>query len=221
MATPLVLRSPWFQEAALEIDFPTLEWWWNLVGLPVLLGIASAVAFARGRDVSVVIRRLGLVHLVLASRAGVALVQELLTLRVMGIPQSFPVTGILWPFVTLVVDLLLARGLWRRTPRARRGALVWQTLQAVLAVPVVWFFWRYSVPVEPADWADHLVSKGFPFVILGLLWNRRVAGGFTLEGEPDHAPARGLALISICLVVVAGSTLAVDLVDWLVRLIQG
>lgn len=147
------------------------------------------------------------------------MVQELLTLREMGIPQSFPVTGIIWPFVTLVVDLAIGHKLWRRSPSARRWAIAWQTIQAALVVPICYFLWRYGVPIEAADWPDHLVSKGFPFIIIGLLLNRATARGFARGETVDHAPAR--AIVSLWLLIIAGSTLAVDLADWLFRLVQG
>ncbi len=209
------------------MDFLTLAWWWNLVGLPSLIGIAMAIALWRRRsgskidEIALAIRRLGLVHVILALRAGVALIQELLTLRVMGIPQSFPGTGIIWPFVTLIVALALGRGLWRRSRSARRWAIGWQTIQAAIVVPVCYFLWRYQAPLELADWPDHLVSKGYPFLIIGLLLDPRIARGFKSDSEPEPSSSRPmLARAALGLLIVAGSTLAVDLGDWLARLVE-
>ena len=140
----------------------------------------------------------------------------------MGIPQSFPVTGIVWPFLTILIDLALARGLWRRSPSARRWAVGWQSVQAGVVAPVCYFLWRYSVPIEPADWPDLLVSKGLPFLIVGLLLTRAIARGFTrgettLEGQDRPV----ISFVTLWLVIIAGSTVAVDLGDWLFRLVQG
>ncbi len=215
-------------EASLDLDFLTLAWWWNLVGLPAVVAVVAGRALGKRRhefhrgDIAVAIRRLAIVHVILGLRAAIALVQELLTLREMGIPQSFPVTGIIWPFLTIIVDLALARGLWRRSPSARRWAVGWQALQAAVVVPVCFFLWRYGVPIEPADWPDLLVSKGFPFLILGLLLDRAMARAFARGETAQEGQDRPVIfLVTLWLVIIAGSTLAVDLADWLFRLVQG
>src|SRR5260370_29139341 len=104
-----------------EWDFLTLAAWWNLYGLPVLLlAIATVTILARRRrgpaalaslDGNSTVRRVGLIHYAMALRALIQLVQELLALRIMGIPQSFPVFGLIPPAIALLLNPLFGLGL--------------------------------------------------------------------------------------------------------------
>jgi hypothetical protein len=116
--------------ASNAIDFLTIVAWWNLYGLPALLVVVTVVVVVLGRrharaakgarpvvDGTLAVRRIGLIHYCLALRAAIFLVQELLTMRTMGIPES-PV--ILIPSVIgVVINPLLGLGLRRRPPRRR------------------------------------------------------------------------------------------------------
>ena len=64
----------------------------------------------------VAIRLIALTHLVQAIRAGVGLARELLTLQSQGIPQSFPVTGIVVPVIAIMANLAIGHGLFHIRP---------------------------------------------------------------------------------------------------------
>ena len=68
-----------------------------------------------------VIRLIALTHLGQAIRAGVGLARELLTLQSQGIPQSFPVTGIVVPVIAIVANLAIGHGLFHLRPWGRTG----------------------------------------------------------------------------------------------------
>ncbi len=82
----------------LYYDFLTIVAWWNLYGLPALLAVVAVVVVvilarrhARSAkiaglvdDGTLAVRRIGLIHYGLALRAGIFLVQELLTMRIDG-----------------------------------------------------------------------------------------------------------------------------------------
>ena len=62
------------------------------------------------------IRLIALTHLAQAIRVGVGLARELLTLQSQGIPQSFPVTGIVVPVIAIVANLAIGHGLFHVRP---------------------------------------------------------------------------------------------------------
>ena len=156
-------------DGASEWDFVTLVAWWNLYGLPLLLAAVAVIAVARNRyrtpltsaaDGARALSYCGYIHFALALRALIHLVQELLTLRVMGIPQSFPVVGLLSPAVSVLVDPLLGLGLLRRRRAARWCAIAWYLFWSSIAVYVIHWLWHNNVPIDPAAWPDHVVSYG-------------------------------------------------------------
>jgi len=185
-----------------EWDFIKLVTLWNLYGLPALLVVvAIGVLIRRGfrsstavildglRTVSLV----GLIHYGLALRALVQLAQELLTLRAMGIPESF--FNLISSIVAVLLNPYLGRGLRRRRPRARRLALVWYAFLSLIAVAVVFWRRRYHLAFDPARWPDYLVGHGLPFFLLAVMLLPRIKRVFAREapaprsvaGEPsDH-----------------------------------
>ena len=117
-------------EDAIEWDFITLVAWWNLYGLPVLLVVVAIAVLIRSRsrpattprqDSSRIVRRIGLIHCALAIQALIFLVQELLTMRTMGIPESFisPIAGLIDTVVNPVLGdrpaapVVAGPGAWR------------------------------------------------------------------------------------------------------------
>src|SRR5262249_5906328 len=161
-----------------EWDFLSLVSAWNVFGLPALLGLVALGLLIRGRidrpkglkpgafDGSrlglpysrfVAIRTIALLHLGLAIRAGIGLIQELLTLRFQGIPQSTPLTGILIPSIAIPANLAIGHGLWRLRLWGRRAAIGWDVLVAIVTAPVAAWQWKHGAVVRLDQWPDYLV----------------------------------------------------------------
>ncbi len=220
-------------------DFLSLAAWWNLYGLPaVLVAVAigvvirqrldrSAASTSGGTDASqarssssrlAAVRMIALIHLGLAIRAGVGLAQELLTLREQGIPQSFPVTGIIVPAIAVAVNLAIGHGLWRLRPWGRKLAIPWDALVAIITALVAAWQWKYRATARLDQWPDYVASDVLPWFLLVVML---LPGTRLLFAEPRPAPGRrGLSPVSIAallLLIVVASTLAVDVADWVVR----
>jgi hypothetical protein len=234
---------------SIEWDFLTLLTLWNFYGLPILLAVvAIAVKFRSpsraagtvGFDALRTILLIGLIHYAQALRALVQLVQELLTMRAMGIPESF--FNLVTCVFAVVVNPLLGRGLRRRRPRARRWAMAWYVFLSSFAIFVVFWRRRYHVAVDPTRWPDYLVSNGLPWFLLGVMHLPRIkrvfaagrseplgdageaAGSTALPGvettasSPPPAHWGVVSLASLLLLVIVASTLVVDVADWVSRL---
>jgi hypothetical protein len=228
-------------------DFPTLADGWNLYGLPAILALVVLAVICwrlRARRtlpgvggheqdtdeallISIgAIRLIALTHLVQAIRAGVGLARELLTLQSQGIPQSFPVTGILVPVIAIMANLAIGHGLFHLRPWGRRVAITWNALVAVITAIVAAWQWRYQATVRLDQWPDYLVSDGLPWfrlVVMLLPQTRTVftAGRERLLEVRRNAPGlgrRGLSLVwllALLFLIVVLSTLLVDAAGWL------
>jgi hypothetical protein len=228
--------------ASNAIDFLTLVAWWNLYGLPALLVVVTVVVVVLGRrharsakvarpvvDGTLAVRRIGLIHYGLALRALILLVQELLTMRTMGIPESFVV--LITSTIQAVVNPLLGLGLRGRPPRTRtrRWAIAWYTLSSLFAFIQTYWLGRYSPGVDPARWPDDLLWLGLPVFLLVVMLLPRTGRAFAAKAkprtnlsEPEPAPApQGwpwLSLLALLFLVVLSSTVAVEAVDWVCRM---
>ena len=228
---------------SIEWDFLSLVTLWNLYGLPVLLVAAAVVIGLRFRPAAPglldgfrTVRLISLIHYGLALRGLIQLVQELLTMRAMGVPESFA-NLITWT-IAVLVNPLLGLGLWQRRPRARRWAIAWYVLLSVIAIIVTVWLQRYHVAIDPARWPDHLVGKGLPLFLLGVMLLPRIITAEpvpqrVLETDPGNRermaastpppPARTgwtiVSLLSLLLFFVVISTMLVDVADWTDRLI--
>jgi hypothetical protein len=224
-----------------EWDFVTLVAWWNLYGLPVVLvvvALAVVVRHGSGRTASLwmdrsrSIRRIVLIHGALAIHSLVSLVQELLTLRTMGIPGSHVV--LVGSAISTLVNPALALGLLRMRQTARRFAIGWYAILSVIAVVIVAWMYRYGVDVDPATWPVQLVSKIMPFflflVMLLPLTKRLFASGArsNLVGQSgdgegsiplSQAPAGWpvVSFLTLLFLIVVCSNLVVDLADGVYR----
>lgn len=225
-------------------DFLTLADWWNLYVLPALLVLVTLalVIIRRVRpgsrsklDSVRTIRRIGLIHVVLGLRALLHLVQEMQTLRTMGIFQSNPVSNLITA-IAVFVNPILAYGLWRLRPGARIGAIVWYLLLSVIAAGVTYWIWHYRVPVQPADWPDHVVGKVMPWFLLFVMLRPQTRRAFSsrpaslpdahpqADEKPVEEGARPLrsnwpivGTVVVMLLLVAVSTLFVDAAAWIFR----
>jgi hypothetical protein len=223
-------------------DFLTLVAWWNLYALPaVLLATAAFVVVRKGRldrqnvgdvflDSHRLVRIAALIHLGIGLHAALRLVEELLTMRVMGVSESF--VNLIAQTVSVVINPLVARGLWRARPAGRRLAIGWYLLLSGIAVYVVVWWWRFHVAVEPGSWPEHFTGKLMPLFLLVVLFLPRVKSVFTrskTEPAADFeltasgarpAPSGRWSIISlIALLFLIGviSNLGVDIAEWIER----
>jgi hypothetical protein len=233
-------------------DFPTLAAGWNLYGLPAILVLVALAVICwrlsmRGTlpqvqthgqngDAALLaslgaIRLIALTHLVQAIRAGVGLARELLTLQSQGIPQSFPVTGILVPIIAIMANLAIGHGLFHVRPWGRTWAIRWNALVAVITALVAAWQWRFQATVRLDQWPDYLVSNGLPWfrlVVMLLPQTRSVftAGRDRISEARRNAPGPGRGglslvwLLALLLLIVALSTLLVDAAGWLASVIS-
>ncbi len=225
-------------------DFRTLLAWWNLCALPALLLAAAAFVVVRNRrfkrnniaviDIGLDGRRLvkiaALVHLGISVQAVVRLTQELLSMREMGVTESF--ANLVGQTFSVVVNPLLALGFWRCWRAARWTAIAWYVLLSAIGVIVTVWSSRFQVAIDPIWWADYFAGRLMPFFLLFVMFLPRVRRVFArrkpkLAGdtepaatEPAPATSPRWSIISmfalLCLIVVY-SNLAVDTADWIER----
>jgi hypothetical protein len=223
-------------------DFLTLATLWSLYGLPLLLLATGAFILVKKRrldrsnlaevagDGRRVVRIVALIHLGLGLHGAVLLVQELLKLRVMGVPESFATLVI--ETLAVIVNPPLALGLWLARRGARWSAIAWYLFLAVLGVVVARWLWHYGVAIEPRSWPNHLAGKLMPFFLLVVMFLPRVKRVFArpkkktisevaLEAiEPGPEKMERWSIVSlICLLflIVVVSNFAVDAADWIER----
>jgi hypothetical protein len=231
-------------EDAIEWNFRTLVDGWILYGLPVLLLVVGVTVLIRrrsrpqtsaDRESVLTVRRIGLIHCALAAQALIFLVQVLLTMRTMGIPQSF--IDLIVGLVTTVVNPILAVGLLCFSRVTRRFALAWYVLLSLLSLVAVWWLYYYRVPIDPAKWPEQVASKMLPVFLWGVMLLPRIKRVFAKEAravqptaqssDPDGvaAPAEALirppviSLLALLFLIVVVSNLAVDAADWGNRLV--
>ena len=228
-----------------SLDFLTLVAWWNLYALPLVLVavvVAAIVAARRHRrgstaaDGTLAVLRLSLIHYALAVRAAILLAQELLSLRVMGIPESLII--LIGSAIAVVINPLLGFGLGRRLRgrRTRWSALVWYTLLVLIAGYTAYWMWEYRAVADPARWPEHAVSLVLPFFLWGAMFLPRVRRVFTSGveaesdrpmdaaemGNPSPSPAPEgwpwASLLALVFLIIVCSTVIVEAMDWIHRL---
>jgi hypothetical protein len=225
-----------------EWDFLTCITWWNLYALPALLLVTGVFIFVQNRrrkttdpaainfDARRVVRIVALIHLGLGFHGAIRLVQELLTLRMMGVTESF--ANFIVESLAVIVNPLLAIGLWLARPMARFSAIAWYLFLSAIAVIVTHWYWYYHVPVEPRTWPNHLAGKLMPLFLLVVMFLPRVKQVFARKKKAllppneidstEPAPALHgrwsiVSLVALLFLIVVGSNLAVDSADWIER----
>jgi hypothetical protein len=225
-----------------EWDFLTLITGWNLYALPALLLVTGIVILVKNRrlratdraaiglDGRRVVRMIALVHLGLGLHGAIRLAQEILTMRVMGVTESF--ANFVVETISVIVNPLLAAGLWRRRPAARYSAIAWYLFLSVIGVLVIHWYWRYQVPVELRSWPNHLTGKVMPLFLLVLMFLPRVKQVFARQKTPT-APSNGcdtngpapelgarwsvVSLVAWSFLIMVASNLMIDTADWIER----
>jgi hypothetical protein len=228
----------------IEWDFVTLVAWWNLYVLPMLLIVVAIVVVLRSRsrpattsrlDGSRTVCRIGLIHFGLGLQALISLVQELLIVRTMGIPEShIRLVGVM---IGAVVNALLGIGILCRRRVARRFAIAWYAILSLIAILAVAWLRYYRVAIDPASWPEQLISKVMPFFLLVVMLLPRTKRAFVkrapskpLLGESSNtdealaqppAPAGWpvASLLTVLFLIVVISNLVVDAADWGYRLV--
>jgi len=223
-------------------DFLTLITGWNLYALPAVLlaavlfitlknrRVGTADAAAIGLDGRRLVRVVALIQLVLGLHGAILLAQELLTMRVMGVTESFATFVI--EALSVIVYPLLAIGFWRRWRWTRYFAIGWYVFLSVIAVLVAHWYWRYHVAVEPRSWPNHVAGKVMPFFLLFVMFLPRVRRAFARPesgkaavdepeaGQAKHEPRPRWSIVSVIALlfsIVVVSNLAVDASDWIER----
>jgi hypothetical protein len=206
-----------------------------LVAVAVVLGLRSRTSPAGAADGLRTVKVVGLIHYGLTLRGVVQLAQELLTMRAMGVPESF--VNLVACSAALIVNPLLGFAFRRRHPRGRWFAIAWYALLSTIGIGITYWLVRYRVAVDPARWPDDLVGKGMPLFLLFVMFLPRIKRAFKADAglpkaqdpksvmekvEPvDTAPSlskprRGTIIDTVCvsLLIVVISTLVVDVADW-------
>ncbi len=185
-------------------------------------------------DSSRIVRRIGLIHCALSIQALIFLAQALLTMRTMGIPESFvsPIAGLL----DTMVNPVLAIGLLRRRSLTRRLAIVWYAIRSLLGILIIAWRWYYQVPFDLATWPELLVSRIMPLFLFLVMLLPRIKRVFVKGAKPGPMAAQTsetelapplaeapigwpvVSLATLLLLIVAGSNLVVDAADWGYRL---
>ena len=223
-------------------DFLTLLTWWNLYTLPAALLAAGVTVVLWNRrfersstgDASLDGRRLvhivALIHLGISVQAMVRLAQELLTMREMGVAESF--ANFIGQTISVAVNPLLALGFWRAWRWARRLAIGWYVLLSLIGVIVTVWRFRFHAPIDLTWWPDYFAGKLMPVFLLAVMFMPRVKRVFgrprnalatdaqPAANEPEPNPVRRWSIISLiallCMIIVF-SNLAVDSADWIDR----
>jgi hypothetical protein len=162
----------------------------------------------------------------------VGLARELLTLHSQGIPQSFPVTGLIVPVIAIPANLAVGHGLFYLRAWGRRAAMLWNALVAMITALVVLWQWKYQASVRLDQWPDYLVADGLPWIrlVVMLLPQTRLVFEAGRERLTDvRRDASGLEgrsfsaiwLLALLLLIVVLSTLAVDAAGWLADAFEG
>ncbi len=233
-------------------DFLTLVSWWNLCGLPLVLVGAAALVFVgpfsggwRAKsdwrlDGMRIVRLVSFIHIGLALRASIALVQELLTLREMGVAESFP--NLILAVLGVLVNPPLALGLWRRRPAAWWLAILWYAFLSVVQVIVIRWLVEYHVKFERIWWPSYAAGRVLPFCLLVVMFLPRTRRAFATKAKPDATaapreeaiagldsltPQKGrsaprwslVSALTLLFLIVVVSTLALDAADWIDRLV--
>jgi Ca2+/Na+ antiporter len=227
----------------IEWDFVTVVAWWNLFGLPVLLLAVAIFLLVRRQsrsaptawpDRSRTVGRIGLIHCALALQSFNSLVQALLTMRTMGIPEShIRLVGV---SIGTVVNPLLGIGLLRRRIVARWFAIAWYAILSLIAVVVMAWLWHYGVSFDPAAWPEQMISKVMPFFLFVVMLLPQTKRAFAKQGQaeprfpqpssqggsfplPEASADRPVvALLTLVFLIVVCSNLVVDAADWGYRL---
>jgi hypothetical protein len=183
---------------AFEWDFITLSTAWNLYGLTALLVIVTVAVMVKGRsrhaasfgqDSIRTVRRIGLIHCALSVHALIALVQELLTIRTMGIPESH--AGLISGIISTAMNPVLAVGVLRRWSWARRLAIGWYAFLSLLAILVIVWRWYYHVAFDPAAWPELAATKVMPLFLFVVMLLPRIERVFARRPRPASFEDKG------------------------------
>ncbi len=235
-----------------EWDFLTLLWWWNLCALPAVLVAAAALVFGRPilrglqakadarLDGTRIVSLAALMHFGLAISASIALVQQLLTFREMGVAESF--ASLIQAILGVLVNPALGLALWRRRPAAWWFAIAWYAFRSVIEILEMRWRLDFSVAFDRVWWPYHAAGKVLPFFLLFVMFLPRTRRAFVrktkrgrepgerndeIEGVDAPTPAERpsaprwslVSILTLWFLIVVVSTVAVESAEWIDRLI--
>jgi hypothetical protein len=197
---------------------------WNLFGLPVLLEAVAIVATRRAgagvqTDPAQVVRRVGLINYGLALWGLTTVVSELWAYRVMGIFPANPIEGFHGSLLMIAADVPIGFGLRRLWRGWRWAAIVLTLVRLGLKILLNSLTWPYGLQVDPTEWPRVVVSNVLPPVLVVVLLLPSTARAF--RKSTDRAPPRWVAILVLLLLVVLGSVVVTDAVDWTIRAAMG
>jgi hypothetical protein len=149
---------------------------------------------------------------------------------VMGIAESF--ANLIIESLSVIIDPLLALGLWRVRPWARWLAIAWYALLAVISVRVAHLLLYYHPEIQLRTWPNLLAGKAMPFFLIVVMFLPRVKQVFarhkkgtapdvetsTYQAGPEATGRWSIvSLISLLFLIVVVSNLAVGAADWIER----
>jgi hypothetical protein len=203
---------------------------WNLFGLPALLmAVATGTLVAAKRakigsalgpawsDRRRVVRQFGWIHIGLALWGLTTVVDELWTYRTMGIFPSNPVTGLFGSLLGILVDVPIGLGLLALRRWARWAAVVLAAVRVWIAWWVVSWIWKFGAALDPTEWPRTAVGRVLPVFLLFVLLLPGTARAVK-HAEPPAGRLDGVvALATRLFLVVLGSVVVTDAIDWVAR----
>lgn len=199
---------------------------WNVAGLPALLIAAAAATLTRRRadwaDRRRVVRQLGLMHYGLAAWSLTTVVDEFWASRAQGFAGT-NVVAVVPALVSVLVDPPLGFGLRRFRRAARWAAVAFGTLRWTLVVWLTAIGRQFGASLDWTEWPRLAAGRALPAFVLVALLLPATGRAFAARGDepapgPEPGPVdRAVALASRLFLVVLGSAVATDALDWAVR----
>ena len=213
-------------------DFETLDatWrWlvsaWNCLGLPALLAVCGILLLRREDRAAWADRRrsvrvIGLIHYGLALWSILAVGSALWAARAMEAVAAQVILGEVAPALPIAFDVPLGFGLRRLNRWARWAALPVWLLRTVFAAWLVSLAWRYGAVFDVTEWPSAFAARVMPLIVLAVLL--LPGTGRALRKDPEEGTTPGktdvvAALVVRGMLVVLGSVVLTDLIDFLVR----
>jgi hypothetical protein len=214
----------WLADRIAELD---------LYVLPLVLGavlVAGLIARRRAdadeplADRAGTVRRIGAIHLGLAAWWALGVLPEVVSYLQLGGFASFGIVTVATSLVLTVVNLAIGVGLRGLRPWARWADIALNALATLIAVLTTSWMVRFGAAVDPAHWPEIALSKVLPPFLLFVMLSRTTARAVSPEGRAALAEpiARlrpsGLAIAATLFLILVWVVVAIDALDWTVRL---
>ncbi len=199
----------------------------RLVSTPRPEDEESALRFGRlARERTV--RRIGLLNYGLALRALVMVIPEFQGYFLSGNFSSIAILNIGVPLVVAAMNAPIGVGLRYLRPWARWAEVAWNILFGVLALLLFFWHWHHGATVPLAEWPEIALSKVLPLFLLLVMLSRGTSRVVSAEHRaliaktPDlskaPAPPSVVSSLTLGFLVIVGSVLIVNTLDWGIRI---